>query len=399
MLKKPELLAPAGNLEKLKTAFLFGADAVYVGSKIFGLRKQSENVTLDELKEGIDFANRRNKKVYVVLNGFAHDDDILKLKPYLKKIETLQPHGFIISDMGVLQLAKELTSIPIHVSTQASTSNLYSVKHWKKAGAKRVILAREVSLKDCQLIKDNCDIELEIFVHGSMCASYSGKCTISNYTSGRDSNRGGCVQTCRHQFDIYNPNTKEKQYSSYIMNAKDLIAIKELPSIIQSGIESLKIEGRMKSKLYLANAVSVYRQAIDEAYNCTINNTSFPKQSISRYETELAKVSNRQFTNGGLQERPSSIGYHFGGYEKSINYLGSIKEVIPQKGAFIQVINTFSVGDTLTIINPNGKQDTLTITTMQSTLGEQIEKTKPNSLINLPQLTSSEKFAVVCKPI
>ena len=196
---KPELLAPAGNLEKLKTAFAFGADAVYVGGHVFGLRKYADNFTLNELDAAIQLANKMDKKVYVVLNGFAHNSDLEALETHLKELEKIQPHAFIIADMGVFQLAKRFTTIPLHVSTQAGVTGRYGCQFWLEAGAKRVILAREVSLDDCRGIKSKVPVELEVFVHGAMCASYSGKCVISNYTSARDSNRGGCIQSCRHR--------------------------------------------------------------------------------------------------------------------------------------------------------------------------------------------------------
>ena len=293
----PELLAPAGNLEKLKIAFRFGADAVFVGGKVFGLRKYADNFDLTELKAGVDLANQLGKQVYVVLNGFAHEADMDALHDHLAELEAIQPHGFIISDMGVFQLAKRLTTIPLHVSTQASVTNAAACQFWKEAGASRIILAREVSVAECREILAEVETELEVFVHGAMCASYSGKCVISNYSAGRDSNRGGCVQSCRHPYHVADDHGPDAAYTRHIMNAKDLNALMLLPEIVQSGIASLKIEGRMKSNLYLANSVRAYRLALDAIANGLEGDAL--QDHLTRLSTDLSLVSNRQFTTGG----------------------------------------------------------------------------------------------------
>lgn len=405
-MKKPELLAPAGNLEKLKIALQYGADAVYVGGHVFGLRKYADNFSLSQLKEGLDFAHSLNKCVYVVLNGFAHNDDLTDIEAHLHELEALQPDALIISDMGVFQLAKELTTIPLHVSTQASVTNRHGCQFWKDAGAKRVILAREVSIQDCIAIKSSVDTELEIFVHGAMCASYSGKCVISNYTSGRDSNRGGCVQSCRHSYEIKDTETLEIEDTTHIMNAKDLMGIRQLPSILKAGIESVKVEGRMKSNLYAANIARVYRKAIDAIYDALLDdpNAHFSDDFFTPFENDLSLVSNRSFSSGGLDHRPggSSIAYDFDRYYKDVEYVGTIKELQEKEDFYIDVKSPFCQGDTLTILQPDGSTSSFQATEIESVLGMPVEKTNPNSFVRLPwpdNIGSISPLSIICRPL
>ncbi len=389
VVKKPELLAPAGNLEKLTIAFAFGADAVYVGGKVFGLRKYADNFSIKELQDGIRIANEHGKKVYVVLNGFAHNVDIEALSHHLIELQAIQPHGLIISDMGVFQLAKSLTSIPLHVSTQASVTNAYTAKIWKDAGASRVILAREVSIEDCQTIQKHVDIELEVFVHGSMCASYSGKCVISNYTSGRDSNRGGCVQSCRHVFDITSSHQKDVD-STHIMNAQDLNAITLVPQLIEAGIASLKIEGRMKSNLYVATTVQAYRHAIDH----------YPNAPTPLLNEHLSRVSNRTFSTGGLASRPKgdSINYTFGGYSKSIEFVGNVIQNSSEDGMILAVQSPFQKNEPLHLLTPNGALP-LPTDSLQTLDRAPLNTSKPNSLVRLSFVSDVHPHHVAYKHI
>lgn len=382
---KPELLAPAGNLEKLKIALLYGADAVYVGGHVFGLRKYADNFTNKQLKMAIDFANSLNKHVYLVLNGFAHNDDLQSINDYFDQLNIIQPHALIISDMGVVQLAKERTNIPIHVSTQASVTNKYTCQLYKEAGAKRIILAREVSAQECIEIKEHLDVELEVFIHGAMCASYSGKCIISNYSAGRDSNRGGCVQSCRHNYQLFNAETNEYIENSHIMNAKDLMAVSVLPNLLKSGVDSLKIEGRMKSNMYVANACKIYREAIDYCYDCLINNQAIDPNKITAWENELKKVSNRGFSTGGLENRPfkQSIRYEFDKYDKSVEFVGTVKHVTDTH-LIVENKFPFSIGDTLELVSPSYKTQFFKVTKFTNLNGEPLEKSKPNSLVAIP---------------
>jgi U32 family peptidase len=393
---KPELLAPAGNLEKLKIALLYGADAVYVGGHVFGLRKYADNFTEIQLEQGIAFAESLNKRVYLVLNGFAHNQDLDQLTDYFKVLNRIKPHALIISDMGIVQLAKEHTSIPIHISTQASITNKYATKLFKEAGAKRVILAREVSIEDCKAIKEYTDIELEVFIHGAMCASYSGKCIISNYSAGRDSNRGGCVQSCRHKYHLFDPKTKEPLDQKHIMNAKDLMAVDLIPDLIQSGVDSLKVEGRMKSNMYVANISKVYRAALDHCYDRLENDTTPDPEKMIRWQAELEKVSNRSFSTGGLADRPfsESIRYNFDKYEKSVEYVGTVKECLDDS-IIIENKFPFKPGDTLELVNPSFDTQTILVGDFFDLQGTLLEKSKPNSMVKLPFSGDKEKYGLL----
>ncbi|MDF2570554.1 MAG: Peptidase family, partial [Sporomusa sp.] len=258
-MKKPELLAPAGNLEKLKMALIYGADAVYMSGKAFGLRAFSDNFDQIELEKGIDFAHRLGKKTYITINIFPHNEDLTELPDYIKSIAAMKADGIIVSDLGVFRIARNVApSLPIHISTQANSTNWSTVQFWQELGASRVVLARELSLADIQLIRKKVDLELEAFVHGAMCMSYSGRCLISNYLTGRDANRGECAQPCRWKYHlmeesrpgVYLP-VLEDERGTYIFNSKDLCLLSHLPDLVESGLNSFKIEGRMKSVHYV----------------------------------------------------------------------------------------------------------------------------------------------------
>lgn len=400
-MKKPELLAPAGNLEKLKIAYQYGADACYIGGHVFGLRKYAENFNNTQLKEAIDLANISKKKLYLVLNGFAHNKDLDALKPHLDFLQTIQPHAFIISDMGVFQLAKAHTNIPLHVSTQASVTNAYHAQVWKDAGAKRVILARETSIEDAKHIQSKTGLQVETFIHGAMCASYSGKCVISNYTAGRDSNRGGCIQSCRHTYDLIDHDDTSHK-GQYMMNAKDLMGVSLLPTFIKAGIDSVKIEGRMKSNLYAANSASCYRQAIDYCYQQLQQNKPIDFNKITDYEQSLSKVSNRTFSTGGLENRPfgESIAYDFPSYSKHVEFIGTLKDVSPQQGMVLEVRFPFECNDLLELQTNNGTITPFKVTSITNTLGEPINnKTKPNSIVTLPFVKGAHYQAILRKPL
>jgi U32 family peptidase len=385
MITKPELLAPAGNLEKARIAFDYGADAVYVGGNVFGLRKYADNFSLDELKELTALAKLKNKKVYITLNAFAHNQDIEPLIAYLKQLNNIAIDAAIVSDVGVAKLLQEYTSIDLHVSTQASVTNVHGCLFWKNLGAKRIVLAREVSIAECVEIKTQCDVELEVFIHGAMCASYSGKCVISNYAAGRDSNRGGCVQSCRHNYEIINPSTQEVEGSTHIMNAKDLMSIDQLNEIVLAGIESLKIEGRMKSNLYVANAVSAYRSAIDYCYDSIQQKTQIKQAVLGKFKNQLSMVSNRTFSSGGLQDRPgeNSINYAFSAYEKSIQYIGAVRMKDDNGYMVCDVKSGFKLSDSLMMLCPNSELKTLVNVQFRDALGNTTDHAKPNSIIRI----------------
>lgn len=389
-MKRPELLAPAGNLEKLETAFLFGADAVYIGNWIFGLRKFADNFTLKQMEVGIDLANQLGKKVYVVLNGYAHNEDLVALKPYFKDLNRIQPHGFIISDAGVAALSQELTSVPLHVSTQASVTNAYECMLWKELGATRVVLAREVTIEQIKEIKRQVDIEIEVFVHGSMCASYSGKCVISNYTAARDSNRGGCIQSCRHAYELTDEETGDVE-TTHIMNAKDLMTLDLIPALVNAGVESFKIEGRMKSPMYVASVVTAYRDAIDGVMKASAGITP---------GTDLNEISNRGYFSGGLAERPDgqSINYVTNGHTSGLKYLGSVKSVDLNVGSFVLARAIISVGEEIEIQTPSGISS-FVVNEIRNMAGDSIERCIPSQLISLPELLNVPNHSILRKPI
>lgn len=273
-MKKPELLAPAGNMEKLKMALLYGADAVYLGGKAFGLRAFGGNFTNEELQEAVDFAHKLGKKIYVTVNIFPHNSDIAKLPAYLTFLNEIKVDAILVADLGVFTLAKEYApDVELHISTQANNTNWAAVNAWAELGARRVVLAREMSLEEIKEIREKCSVELEMFVHGAMCISYSGRCLMSNYLTGRDANRGSCAQPCRWNYALveekrpgqYFP-VLEDERGTYIFNSKDMCLLPYLPDVIASGVDSLKIEGRMKSVHYAASVVKAYREAIDSYF-------------------------------------------------------------------------------------------------------------------------------------
>ena len=353
---KLELLAPAGDKEKLETALYFGADACYFAGKRWGLRAFAENFEDDELEKYVQIAHSKGKKAYITVNIQAHNQDFEGLADYLKFIEKIKADAIIVSDAGILSLAKQVVpNLDIHLSTQACASNKYSAKFWADAGAKRIILARELSLEEMKEIRDYLpkEIELEAFVHGAMCISYSGRCLLSNYLANRDRNRGECVQACRWQYKIREVSRtgeleiEEDDKGTYILNSKDLCLIEHLDKLAKAGITSFKIEGRMKSPFYVATVVNAYRRALDE-YIKNPNNFKIDKSLV----TELKNCSHREFTTGFL----------FKGEEKE-----NIKESLPtsesefiavvkdyQDGfAFVEQRNRFQVGDTLEILSPS----------------------------------------------
>ncbi len=275
-MKKPELLAPAGNLEKLKIAVHYGADAVFIGGQEYGLRSNADNFTMDEIREGVEFANRYGAKIYVTTNIIAHDENMEGLDDYLEQLEATGATGIIVADPLIIETCKRVApKLEIHLSTQQSLSNYKAVEYWKEEGLDRVVLARETGAMEMQEIKDKVDIEIEAFIHGAMCIAYSGRCTLSNHMTARDSNRGGCCQSCRWDYDLLtvdNDGELDVYYEDgnavpFAMSPRDLKLIESIPNMMDLGIDSLKIEGRMKSIHYIATVVSVYRKVID-AYAC-----------------------------------------------------------------------------------------------------------------------------------
>lgn len=371
-MNKVELLAPAGDLEKLKTALMYGADAVYCAGEIFGLRAKAKNMTTDDLREGVQFAHEHGKKVYLVLNIIPHNEDIAKLGAYLEEIKDIPVDAFILSDPGTLLYIKEKRpNAEIHLSTQANNTNYLSASFWHQQGVARVILARELSIKEVSDIVTASPetLEYEAFVHGAMCISYSGRCLMSNYMSNRDANRGDCAQPCRWKYHLveekrpgeYFP-VEETEQGTFFFNSKDLCMIEYIPELIQSGLKSLKIEGRMKSIHYVATIVRTYREAIDRYY-------ADPEHFVydPQWFEEIKKASNRDFTSGFFFEKPDQESQHYtnSSYFREVDFVGIVRDYChDSKMALVEQRNRMFVGETVEIIGPNQKTFNHTIQAM-----------------------------------
>ena len=348
-MKKPELLAPAGDLERLKIAFAYGADAVYIGGA-FNLRANADNFRLEEIEKGVEYAHKLNKKVYVTVNIAMHNKELKKIKEYLLKLDEIHVDAIIVSDPKIIELAKN-TNLEIHLSTQASTLNKEAIEFWKNEGVSRIVLARECTKEDIIDIKNNIDIELEVFIHGAMCASYSGRCVLSNFLTNRDSNRGGCSQICRWDFDLYDENNHLKGEKPFTFCTKDLSLAKYIPELIDMKVDSLKIEGRMRSIYYIATVVKVYRKLIDDYCNNTKN-----YEYNLKYEGILRRVANRdsiaQFFNGNYGK---DVQYYNGRQEiTNQDFLGLVLEYDENtKLAKIEQRNYFKKGDKVEIFGPD----------------------------------------------
>lgn len=396
----PELLSPAGSLEKLKVSVLYGANAVYLGGQKFGLRQASDNFTIDELIEGVAFAHERNTKVYVVLNSFLHDKDLIELKEFLHVLEELKVDAVIVSDLGVVTEIQKHSKLIIHLSTQASCLNTSAAKLWKEMGVTRIVLGREVTIKEAKIIKEETGLEIEMFVHGSMCMSYSGNCVISNYTQGRDSNRGGCAHSCRFEYSLESINEQERKKESikaYFMSSKDLEGIRVLEEFINSGIDSLKVEGRNKSHHYAGTISKVYSDAL-RFYK---ENGNFLSEDIANWEKELRKISHRDYTLGSLVEYAdeSSI---FNDREMDDNeyvICGVVLESIPEKHILLDVKSAFGTADELEAMIFSGKNINFYPEKVQSISGVDVEKTKPGSVIKIPYIAGIEKYNLIRKQL
>ena len=351
-MKKPELLSPAGDLERLKIALQYGADAVYIGG-MFNLRANTPNFTMDDLKEGIKYAHKLNKKVYVTVNIAMHNKEYAKIKDYLKKLKEIDVDAIIISDPAIINLNKEI-GLNIHMSTQNSTLNKKAVEFWKNEGVSRIVLARECAKEDIEDIKKDIDIELEVFIHGAMCASYSGRCVLSNFLTNRDSNRGGCSQICRWDFDLYNENKKIEGKKPFTFCTKDLSLAAYIPELINLNVDSLKIEGRMRSAYYIATVVKTYRKIIDEYFE-NPKDYHYNKE----YQKTLDDFSNRdsiaQFFNGNYGKEVQ----YYNGRSEATNqeFIGIILSYDEKtKLAKVQQRNHFKIGDNVEIFGPKTSQ-------------------------------------------
>ena len=361
-MRVPELLIPASSLEVLKTAVIFGADAVYIGGEAFGLRAKAKNFSMEDMKEGIQFAHEHNVRVYVTANILAHNGDLPGVEEYFKELKEIGPDALIISDPGVFMIAKRVCpEIEIHISTQANNTNYGTYRFWHELGAKRVVSARELSMKEIKEIRSNIpdDLEIETFVHGAMCISYSGRCLLSNYFTGRDANQGACTHPCRWKYAVMEESRPgeylpvyENERGTYIFNSKDLCMIGHIPDLIDAGIDSFKIEGRMKTALYVATVARTYRNAIDDY----LKDPVLYEKNMPWYLDQISNCTYRQFTTGFFYGKPDSEAqiYDSNTYVKEYTYLGIVGGSNAEGLYRIEQRNKFSVGETIEIMKPNG---------------------------------------------
>ena len=362
-MRKPELLVPASSLEVLKTAVIFGADAVYIGGEAFGLRAKAKNFSMEDMKEGIAFAHEHGVKVYVTANILAHNRDLEGVEEYFRELKEVKPDALIIADPGVFEIAKRICpEIERHISTQANNTNYATYHFWHTLGAKRVVSARELSMQEIKEIRANIpeDLEIETFVHGAMCISYSGRCLLSSYFTGRDANQGACTHPCRWKYAVveekrpgeYLP-VYENERGTYIFNSKDLCMIEHIPDLLDAGIDSFKIEGRMKTVLYVATVARTYRKAIDDY----LEDPKLYEEHMPWYRTQIASCTYRQFTTGFFYGRPDENTqiYDNNTYVKEYTYLGIVGEVDAEGRCRIEQRNKFSVGETIEIMKPDGQ--------------------------------------------
>ncbi|MBP3814337.1 MAG: U32 family peptidase [Butyrivibrio sp.] len=361
-MKKPELLIPASSLEVLKTAVMFGADAVYIGGDAFGLRAKAKNFSKEEMKEGIEFAHEHGVHVHVTVNILAHNYDLDGVETYLHELKELKPDALIIADPGIFMKARRICpEIDIHVSTQANNTNYETYNFWHDLGAKRVVAARELSMAEIKEIKQRIpeDLEMESFIHGAMCISYSGRCLLSNYFTGRDANHGACTHPCRWKYAVveekrpgeYLP-VYENERGTYIFNSKDLCMIEHIPELVDAGVDSCKIEGRMKTALYVATVARTYRKAIDDFFE----SEEKYRQNMPWYLDQISKCTYRQFTTGFYFGKPSDEMqiYDNNTYVSEYIYLGIVYDIDERGFAKIEQRNKFSVGDEIEIMKPDG---------------------------------------------
>jgi len=380
-LDKIELLAPAGDLEKLKMAIMYGADAVYLGGDSFGLRKASKNFSVEEIEEGIRFAHERGKKVYITLNIVPHNEDMEGLEEYVTKLYEIKADAVIVSDPGMFSVIRRtVPELPIHLSTQASVTNYETMMFWYNLGVRRIVLARELSFKEIESMSTKLpkDLEIEAFVHGAMCMSYSGRCLISNYMTGRDANRGDCAHPCRYKYNLVEEKRPgeyfpvfEDEEGTFIMNSKDLCMIEFIPQLIKSGIKSFKIEGRVKSSYYVATVIRAYRMAIDKYYK-NPDNYRFDEKWLK----EIKKASHRDFTTGFYLGKPTNEAqvYSTSSYVRGYDFVGLILNYDEEtKIATVEQRNRMFVGEEIEVFGPNKEFFTQIIEKMWDEEGNEIE--------------------------
>ncbi len=398
---KPELLIPAGSLEVLKTAVIFGADAVYIGGEEFGLRAKAKNFSTQEMEEGIAFAHERGVRVYVTANIFAHNEDLAAAGDYFRELKKIGPDALIISDPGMFMLAKEICpEMELHISTQANNTNYGTYRFWWDLGARRVVSARELSLKEIREIRGQIpqEMEIETFVHGAMCISYSGRCLLSNYFTGRDANRGACTHPCRWNYAVveetrpgeYLP-VYENERGTFLFNSKDLCMVEHIPELVEAGIDSFKVEGRMKTALYVATVARTYRMAIDDYFD----SPDRYKERIPLYREEIAKCTHRRFTTGFFYGKPDQDAqiYDENTYINEYVYLGMIEEVAEDGSCRITQRNKFAVGDEVELMRPDGSNVPVKVLGMKTEDGENVQSCPhPQQILDLTLSETASQY-------
>ena len=404
VIRKPELLIPASCLEVLKLAIKYGADAVYIGGEMYGLRAKAKNFSKEDMAEGIRYAHERGKKVFVTANITAHDKDLEGVKEYFKELKEIKPDAIIISDPGVFMLAKEIApEIDIHISTQANNVNYADFNFWYGLGATRVVSARELSLAEIAEIRNHIpeDKEIETFVHGAMCMAYSGRCLLSNYMTGRDANQGACTHPCRWKYHVVEENRpgeympiEENERGTYIFNSKDLCMIDYVPELVKAGIDSFKIEGRMKTALYVATVARTYRKAIDDWFE----SAALYETNKGWYAEEIKKCTYRNFTTGFFFDKPDSDSqiYDNNTYVTGCKYYGYIDKVNEDGSAVFEQKNKFSVGDKIQIMKADGRDIDATVLQMWDENGVEIESCPhPQSIVRIKFDTEVEVMDIM----
>ena len=390
--RKTELLLPAKDLEVLKTAVRYGADAVYIGGEAYGLRAKARNFSAQDMEEGIRYAHERGVKVYVTANILAHNADLRGAEEYFGQLAQMKPDAILVADPGMFTLAqKACPEIPLHISTQANNTNYETFNFWFRMGAERVVCARELSLVEIRQIRNHIppDKEIEAFVHGAMCISYSGRCLLSNYFTGRDANHGACTHPCRWKYavmeesrpGVYLP-VEENERGTFVFNSRDLCMIEHIPDLMEAGVDSLKIEGRMKTALYVASVGRAYRQALDDYFE----SEDLYRSRIPDYQDEIKKCTYRRFTTGFYYGRPdeSAMVYDSNTYVNEAVFLGIVEEITPEGRARIMQRNKFCVGDKIEIMKPDGRDIPIIVNCMYNQNGERVDSAPhPKEIIDL----------------
>ncbi len=377
-MRKTELLIPAGSLEVLKTAVVYGADAVYIGGEAFSLRAKAKNFSNEDIREGIRFAHSRGVKVYITANILAHNADLAGAETYFEELGAMEPDALIISDPGIFDIARRvLPQVDIHISTQANNTNYGTYQFWWRQGAKRVVSARELSLEEIRQIREHIPAEMEIesFIHGAMCISYSGRCLLSNFLAGRDANQGSCSHPCRWNYAVveetrpgeYMP-VYENERGTFIFNSKDLCMIEHVPEMIEAGIDSFKIEGRMKTALYVAAVARTYRKAIDDYQR----DPAEYRKNLEWYKEEIGKCTTREFTTGFYFGKPTEEAqiYRNSTYIRNYTYLGTVEKTDEAGRCLLEQKNKFSVGETIEVMKPDGQNLSVQVRGIWNEAGE-----------------------------